>query len=217
MVDIYLAKFEQPLTHELWEKYYKRLSPDMKERNIRFIRWQDRHSHLLGKLLLLEGIKGLNVTYDVLENIQYNSYQRPFLSGGNFDFNISHSGKYVLCAIGEYLQVGIDIEEIKKHSLEDFIKVMTSKQWDIINNAPEPYKEFYKFWTIKESVIKADGRGLSIPLDELEIENNTVDYDGRLWYITELNIDSEYAASITTNKPSSFRINTINFYKDNLL
>lgn len=213
MVNIYLTKFEQPLTHKLWEEYSKLLPPDMKEHNMRFIRWQDRHSHLLGKLLLLKGIKGLNFTCDVLENIQYNSYQRPFLSGSNIDFNISHSGKYVLCAIGENLQVGIDIEEIKKNSLEDFQKVMTSKQWDIINNAPEPYKEFFKFWTIKESVIKADGRGLSIPLDELEIDNNTVNYDGRLWYITELNLDNQYAASIATNKPCSFQINKINFYK----
>jgi 4'-phosphopantetheinyl transferase len=214
MVNIFLTTFEQPLTHELLEEYYKLLPPDMKERNIRFIRWQDRHSHLLGKLLLL---KGLNITYNILEHIQYNFYQRPFISSMDIDFNISHSGKYVLCAIGEHLQVGVDIEEIKKNSLEDFKKVMTSKQWDIINNAPEPYREFYKFWTIKESVIKADGRGLSIPLDELEIDNNTVNYDGRLWYIAELNLDSQYAASIATNKPCSFRINTINFYKDNLI
>jgi len=92
---------------------------------------------------------------------------------------------------------------------------MTSKQWGLINNSSEPYNTFYRFWSIKESVIKADGRGLSIPLDELEIENNTVNYDGRLWYVTELNLASRYAVAMATNKPCSFCVHKIDFYKNN--
>jgi|ERR1035437_1249251 4'-phosphopantetheinyl transferase len=78
MINIYLTKFEKPLTSELWELNYSLLPPDLKDRNVRFIRWQDRHSHLFGKLLLLEGLKGFNINYNVLQSLQLNSYERPF-------------------------------------------------------------------------------------------------------------------------------------------
>jgi 4'-phosphopantetheinyl transferase len=217
LVTIYISEFEKPLPQELWDLYFKRLTPPLQERNVRFIRWQDRHAHLFGKLLLLEGLKNLNVNCNGFSDVKYNSYHRPFLPYADIDFNISHSGIYVLCAIGKNLQIGIDIEENKNISLEDFKNVMTPKQWEIINNDKQPCKIFYKFWTIKESIIKADGRGLAIPLDKLEIKNNTVQYDNRLWYITELNLTDGYACAIATNKPCSLRIHKIDFYKNIIL
>lgn len=59
--------------------------------------------------------------------------------------------------------------------------------------------------------------GLSISLDELEIQNNTVNYDGRLWYINELNKDSQYVAVITSRRPCSFHVHKIDFYNGNII
>jgi 4'-phosphopantetheinyl transferase len=213
MVDIYITRFDKPLSPQLWETYSSLLPPDLQVRNKRFIRWQDRHSHLFGKLLLIKGLEKLSFDFNVLQKLQANDNNRPFLSNINIDFNITHSGKYVLCAMCKQLQVGIDIEECKEMPLDNFEKIMTPSQWKIIYNDPQPLKRFFRFWAIKESVIKADGRGLGIPLDQLETDNNIVVLDNNSWYITELSIDDQYASALATNAPCEYHVNQVNFYE----
>ena len=94
---------------------------------------------------------------------------------------------------------------------------MTPGQWDEINNAHSPLKEFYKYWTIKESVVKADGRGFSIPLDKLEVKNNTVRYEDKLWYVRELALNNDYSAVLATDRLSAFEIQYMDFYKSHPL
>ena len=116
------------------------------------------------------------------------------------DFNISHSGEYVICAIGKNVRIGIDVEEIKKTDLNNFKKVMTGEQWTAIHQSPEPFKTFFKYWTIKESVIKADSRGLSIPLLNIQIEGNIVNYDNQTWFLNEISVDSKYYVNLACDK-----------------
>lgn len=196
----------------LWESYVSLLPSEMQIRNNKFLRWQDRHSHLFGKLLLLRGLKAQKIDCQGLCKLQSDNSQRPFLPDMNIDFNISHSGKYVLCAMSKQLKVGIDIEEHKEVSLNDLSKVMTPDQWRIIYSASEPLKMFYRFWSIKESVIKADGCGLKIPLDQLQIDKNTVVYDNKLWNIMEFTIDDRYSSALATDKPCEYHIKWIDFY-----
>src|SRR5204863_7236149 len=133
---------------------------------------------------------------DIWNYVEYSSHYRPYLTLNGYDFNISHSGNYVTCAIGKNIRLGIDIEENRNVSFKNFEMVMTPSQWDEINNANYQLKEFYKCWTIKESVSKADGRGFSIPLDELKVKNNTVQYEDKLWYVQELEFNSGYNAAL---------------------
>jgi 4'-phosphopantetheinyl transferase len=47
--------------------------------------------------------------------INKNQYGKPYLKEyPNFNFNISHSGEYVLCAVDDK-SIGIDVEEEGKH------------------------------------------------------------------------------------------------------
>lgn len=172
---------------------------------------------MLGKLLLIKGLKGFNIDYQILQDLQVNDNDRPFLPNVDIEFNISHSGRYVLCAICKQLRVGIDIEEKKRISFDVFKNVMTPEQLEIIYSTPDPLKMFYRYWAIKESVIKADGRGLKIPLDKLEIDNNIIVYDSKSWYITEFTIDDWYASAFATNELSEYSINWVDFYTVNEL
>ena len=52
---------------------------------------------------------------------------------------------------------------------------------------------------MKESIIKLDGRGLSIPLKEISENNNIVSYKEAKWYLSRLKIDDDYAACLATN------------------
>jgi len=181
-----------------YEALLSLLPKEMQQKNRRFLQWTDRQLHLAGKLLLLEALQRFGFNSQCLRQLRYNAYNRPFINE-HIDFNISHSGNYVLCAIGQQLKVGIDIEEIRPVNFSDFENVMTSAEWESINHSPDPLKCFYKYWTIKESVIKADSRGLGIPLTDIQIQPGFAQLDAQTWHLQELLIDDHYCASVATD------------------
>jgi len=104
-------------------------------------------------------------------HFQYNKYGKPSLSRvEGFHFNISHSGIWVVCAISNK-SIGIDIEKIE--SMEELIvKRFFSQQEkeDLYFLADSQRRDyFYDLWTLKESYIKAKGKGLSIALNSFTI------------------------------------------------
>lgn len=182
----------------------------MREKIARYRRWQDRHAHLFGKLLLREALKRCSGA-DTLSGLQYTSYGRPYLPGP-VDFNLSHSGKYVVCAISGESNLGVDIEEVKPIQLADFANVLRLDEVAAIQSAPDALQSFYRLWTIKESVIKAEGRGLSIPLKDILVDHHSASLYDKVWYLHDLKIDGQYSTFLTTNTiPKSVKVTEI-FY-----
>lgn len=106
-------------------------------------------------------------------NIAKKDFGKPYIQGyPGFNFNISHSGDWVVCATA-CQKVGIDIELIKDIDLnvakcffsEEEYSNLTSKAND------EKISYFYDLWTAKESYIKYLGKGISIPLRSFTVEN----------------------------------------------
>ena len=198
-INLYYSSFRLKLPEELLQFLLNKLPWELKVINSRYVRWQDRQSHLFGKLLLQHALKEHGYNNEVLKDLKYNKYNRPYLNS-RIDFNISHSGEYVICAIGEKLRLGVDIEKFREIDFKDFVKVMTTEQWFDINNSENPIKSFFKYWTIKESLIKADSRGLEIPLLDIHVKENRITYDNHLWYLIPLNIDRNYEAHLAVDK-----------------
>ena len=205
LVHIFYSKINRTFPKQKWVQYINLLPPGLKEKTLRYKRWQDQQRHLIGKLLLRESFKIYDLPSDSLKNITYNTYERPFLKEG-IDFNISHSGEYVILAIGQDIRLGVDIEKIVPVDFTHFTSVMTARQWEIIKKSDNPYPMFFMYWTMKESVIKADSRGLSVPLKHLEIQGNRVEYDSQTWYLNKLPIDENYQAFLSTNMHNPFII-----------
>lgn len=201
--DIYICytNFENELSDIVYKEYLSRIPKDMQERNLKYLRWQDRHAHLLGRLLLLEALPMLGLDMFYINKISYNSYGRPFLPG-NIDFNISHSGQYIICAAGKNVRIGVDIEQMREINFDHFSTVMTPQQWESIQISDCPVKNFFKYWAIKESVIKADGRGLTIPLNEIRIDNDSVFLNSKHWFLKELHLDNNYSAFLASSVPN---------------
>ncbi|SHJ15848.1 4'-phosphopantetheinyl transferase family protein [Aquimarina spongiae] len=215
-INILYTSFSERLPGNIWNKYFNLLPDRMKEKNIRFQRWQDRHSHLFGQLLLLVNLKEFGYGKGSLEQVLYEPNGRPYLNA-DIDFNISHSGGEVLCAMTKGMRIGIDVEEIKKIHFQDFKNVMNPSQWRTINNATEPLGAFFKLWTIKESVIKADGRGLAIPLPDINIAENIAEYDNCIWYLSEIQTQSNSSAYLaTSNKEVKIYFRCLDFYPRSL-
>lgn len=198
MVQIMHTKIINKLPDNLYKELLNKIPIQLQEKNARFVRWQDRHAHLFGKVLLQELLMQFGYDQDCLHNILYTQYNRPYIEG-NIDFNISHSGEYVVCVAAEAIKTGIDIEKIRAIDFDNFKNTMTNEQWKEIEASNHPVKTFFNYWSLKESVIKADGRGLNISLKNIQVRDNTVRCNNQLWYLKELNIDSNYSTYLTTS------------------
>ena len=215
MIHIYYTKFNKPLPTHTYNNFLNCLPVSLQEKNLQYRRWQDRYSHLFGKLLLLTGLEEFGYKDNILNEIKYDENSRPFIDE-RIDFNISHSGEYVICAFGKGIKLGVDIEQIKEINFDDFKQVMTSEQWKDINQSSNSTRSFFKYWTIKESVLKADSRGLSIPLLNIHVENNKVSYDNRTWFLDEIKLDKRYSTFLASNiKNCNLELRYIDFYKFN--
>jgi len=164
----------------------------------RFNKDQDKVRYFLGKLLLKEGCRILGFKISEFDKLNYNYFGKPFIAN-DINFNISHSGSYVVCAIARNVQLGVDIEEILPINFVDYENVMSIEEWSIINKSANPFKEFFSFWTRKESILKADGRGLSILLNEVIISEMFGEVEGQKWYLKELKLDENYCGCLATN------------------
>lgn len=165
---------------------------------LRYVRWEDRQARLLGKLLLLYGLKTLGYNSPLLTNLRYNTYGKPYLKNGPY-FNISHSRKYVICAISQNSLVGVDIEAINPINLVDYKSVLNRAEWEIIMTSSNPVHTFFDIWTKKEAVTKAIGKGLNIPFQDIFIFQERAVVNEQLWFLEKLPVDDNYSTALATN------------------
>jgi len=203
---VYYAKLDQPLTDANYQRYLNQMPIPIQEKIRRYKNWEDAHTSLVGKLLLIQGLKDIGLPKTNLSTLQYNQYGRPYISK-NIDFNISHSETLVMCAINTHGDVGIDVEKIIPIDKTDFYDCWTPKETEAIYKDTKEYHTFYTYWTKKEALVKAVGDGLNIPLKNIEIKANhaTVANHGK-WYLKEISISEKYIAHIATKEPYNFPI-----------
>ena len=120
-------------------------------------------AYLLLKKLLCEK----NITNPIFET---GKYGKAYIS--NYEdiyFNLSHSGKLVLCAISD-MEVGADVEYIDdKIDLNIAQQYFYNSEYKSIMNAENKSDEFFKYWVLKESYMKYTGLGMNLELNSFEI------------------------------------------------
>lgn len=202
MVTALYACWNEELPREAWLKMLRGLPGSLRTTVAQSQRWQDRQASLLGKLLLKEWLMRNGYGRDCLGLLTCNEYGRPQIDE-NIDFNISHSGGYVVCAVSDEGKVGVDIEEIKPIEIEDFKASLPPAQWAAISGSKHPCTTFFAYWTKYESVIKADGRGLSIPFKDIHLNHDTALLNDRVWFLKKMPTDSDYICHIAVNQEIS--------------
>ena len=149
-------------------------------------------------MLILKGLKDLGLSSYSFDNLQYSAFQRPYFPG-SIDFNISHSGNYVIFAISKTNRIGIDIEEIKEIPLLDFDSLFSKEELQRIYKVKNDYIPFYTLWTQKEAYLKAIGMGLNVPLNEVLVNNNKISHNHEEWFLHELKLDADYICHLLTD------------------
>ena len=83
-------------------------------------------------------------------------------------FSLSHSGGYALLAVSDS-DVGADLEQIRPAPERVAARVFTPDEQRWLADGEDYSARFFTLWTLKESLLKACGRGLTLPLQSLDV------------------------------------------------
>lgn len=216
MIEVFVTSFKRELPAPVMARYLDSLPAEMRQSIGRYKRWQDRHRALLARLLLRAGLQSFGFPAEALGSVRLDAYGRPSI-GQEVDFNISHSESFILCAMARGQRVGIDIEAVRRIDLGDFSSAFSPVEWNAIHHAPDPYAAFFSFWTKKESAGKADGRGLSIPLERIALDQNTARIDATAYHLAPLPIHPAYIGHLATDGRIDFKLTGFDCCADRLL
>ncbi|KFF03764.1 4'-phosphopantetheinyl transferase family protein [Chryseobacterium luteum] len=171
---------------------------NFKNKILKYRRWQDAQASLIGRMLLKYGLSNyFGITNFKIEKTNDN---KPFLKNKNIQFNISHSKDLVVCIITDYFPVGIDVEFIDyTMNYLDFKYQMTDNELKIIEGSENRTRSFFSYWTSKEAVIKAYGKGLKVALKSFKIVNNHSSIDNHQFELKEIFINENYHCCIAAN------------------
>jgi 4'-phosphopantetheinyl transferase len=100
---------------------------------------------------------------------------KPYLPDyPEFVFNISHTANKIIVAAGKSCLLGVDIETMKpRKSLSGLVdKCFAYEEQSYWRQLPEheQTQAFYRFWTRKEALVKATGRGIALGLNTFAID-----------------------------------------------
>jgi 4'-phosphopantetheinyl transferase len=106
-----------------------------------------------------------------------NEYGKPAILAAqnvaSIHFNVSHSGDYSLLAFAKEIDVGVDVERISgKRVVSDLAqRVLSPAEYRRFNMLAGGDRErtFFQIWTLKESVLKGIGSGLSVAPECIEV------------------------------------------------
>ena len=200
MIYILYSYISEDNHEKLVEEFLPEFSIDFQNRIKRYRKWQDAQLSLLGRVLLFGGVKQLGMNYEQ-SDIKYTQYKKPYFEDKTMQLNISHSGGIVVCALTDACDIGIDVELLNDIKIEDFKAQMTENEWSKVIGSSNKITSFYNYWTQKEAVIKADGKGLSIPLKSFEISQNKTIINGKSFFLKEIRLDAKYKCYISTETP----------------
>ncbi|MCI8416632.1 MAG: 4'-phosphopantetheinyl transferase superfamily protein [Lachnospiraceae bacterium] len=86
-------------------------------------------------------------------------------------FSLSHTRGGVCCALAD-APVGVDVEGWRPRKYqEQILRRFSKEEQRLWAYTPQKERErlFFQLWVLKESYVKADGRGLRIPLDSFSV------------------------------------------------
>lgn len=109
---------------------------------------------------------GLEAEYNIKEanqNLDYSPLGKPFLRN-YMDIHISLAHcRHGVTAILSRERVGIDIEKLKPYNIYAARKILDEVELKRVEASVDSSREFFRYWTLKESYIKAIGMGFSYP------------------------------------------------------
>ncbi|HEY9857486.1 MAG TPA: 4'-phosphopantetheinyl transferase superfamily protein [Stenomitos sp.] len=153
------------------------LSEDERERARRFHFDAHRHRFIVARARLRQ-LLGQYLGIDPRQvDFVYGPHGKPaladHLNAAAIEFNVAHSGDLALYAFTLGSPVGVDIEQVREIPEALAIAEHYFSDDELAQMLEVPPSErllsFFLAWTRKEAMLKAGGKGLSVPLREISV------------------------------------------------
>lgn len=195
-------------------KLRQTLSNAERERARKFYFMPDRTRYVIGRGLcrILLG-RCLGIAADQVR-FEAGTAGKPRLAQDfrkSLNFNVAHSGDFVLVAIADNCEVGVDIEQIR----HDFDPHEIAKQFFSESErlglealpADLRHGAFFSCWTRKEAYLKARGDGLNLGLDTFDVAfmpgqqprlvaTRPDPAEAQRWTLDDIEVDPNYKAAL---------------------
>lgn len=156
----------------------------------RYHRAEDRLARLAARLLVRKGLEDAGLDpFPTLERWQKDSWGRPVLAGCGIDISISHSGSWAGAALAAGARVGLDIEAYRPICLEALRPFLAPPELAAVEKAPDPQRAAIRRWSLREALLKADGRGLLAPEEVIRALPTNGRSPGGNWHLDEQELD----------------------------
>jgi 4'-phosphopantetheinyl transferase len=162
-------------------------------------------AHMLKRLMLTAAVDGA-VPPSAWE-FEAGGWGKPeVVSHKGLHFSLSRTDGLVACAVSQRVELGVDVERLDGFPPLDvahFSFAPAEKAW-LRSLLPEARSQgFFQLWTLKEACVKANGMGLSQPLDSFCVRFNPLrvnfadpSFRDPAWHLYQCFIGAQYVMSL---------------------
>ena len=191
------------------------LDEQEQDRASRFHFDRDRDRFLIARGLLRHILAGYLDADPGRIRFGYAREGKPFLpEHRDLHFNLSHAADQLVLGVAHGCELGVDIERVFSEGVMHEVcgTVLSRPERMAFQglDASQRRDWFVRLWTRKEAYIKADGRGMSLPLGRIDVatrpdrvrllDDGSDDWAlSRHWVLRELAVASGFAAALATD------------------
>src|SRR5215831_10819039 len=150
------------------------LSGDEIARASRFVGERNREQYIVGRARLRQILASYLAVRPEAMRFSYGKHGKPLLSRYPHapSFNLSHSGDLAALAVSGCGAVGIDVEQLRPVGTEIGQRFFTANENAILArlSGRHQVETFFRCWTRKEALVKANGRGLTGGLQLFDVQ-----------------------------------------------
>ena len=171
------------LTQEQYEAVYSAMPLEQQARVKAFRFAQDRKRTVAAQLLARQMIGAFCGVPEMEIVFRRTEEGKPYPVGLPVSFSVSHCQKLVVCAVSER-PVGIDVERLRPVDIKIARKICTPAEESALlagekpgyTEDPEKILQFFRLWTAKEAMAKAEGKGIG-SLRRQDTKNANLSYE----------------------------------------
>lgn len=130
---------------------------------------------------------------------------KPYLSGCPLiHFNISHGDGLAACGVGK-AAIGVDVERVRPYGGGLPEKVLSKEELEQLEKVGGEGRQelFYKFWTLKECYLKAEGQGITVPLPTISfriLSGGEICFKEKGWSFWQQRLAGNHILSVCSKK-----------------
>lgn len=175
MNEIYILDISNLVNDQkLFNYHFNNVPKFRQERILKYVHLKDRALSLSAFIVLMRLLKKHKIKYKD-SDFKIDQYGKPYLKNNPINFNLSHSGHYVIVGISNSL-IGVDVESFNpKLNTNSLIRNVLNEEEKIkYQNQKNQARYFYKIWCQKESYLKCIGLGLNLAMPKVNFNDPSI-------------------------------------------